>query len=157
MKFYKSAKGQPEDIQITNDAFHFITKREPCLDEDNAEEIEELRTRYKYGFAIVGEPVFVEDSDLVEITIIPNILSEVEEQYTHYFELFDGWQVEYFYVDNNTKVKIRFFNTKTGESMREQVCDVEINKANKPQFVTDTKCIFPLWSNGKTHIIKRFQ
>ena len=154
-KFYESADGSPEEIQISNDAYYFLTKKEPCLDEDNMEEVKELNERYKHGFSFTGEPIFVEDSDLVEVTIIPRILVEVCEAYTHYFCVINHWRVEYRYIENKSKIEMRYFNTKTYKSRDKQICDVVINGAKKPQFTTRGGSIYPLWSS-KTHVIKTF-
>lgn len=152
--FYEQAKGEHEEIIVSNDTYFFFANGEPCLDEDNIDEIDELRERYKYGFEFTGNPVFVEDSDLVEISIVPNILVESAETYTHYFNFIGDWRVEFRY-ENEKQIAMRYFNTKSGEVTDKQVCDIRINKANKPEFKTAKGSIFPLWSPNKgMHQIK---
>lgn len=156
-KFYEAVDGEPEEIQISNDAYYFLRNGEPCLDEDNIEEAIEIQTTYKLGFRFVSTPVSVEDSDLVEVKIVPKVLAEIQESYTHYIPEFNNWQLEYRYIDNGTKIEMRQYNTKTGTSMHKQVCDVRINEFKKPYFVTEHGSIIPLWSNKKgRHIIKLF-
>lgn len=155
-KFYEATDGEPEEIQISNDAYFFLHNGEPCLDEDNLEEVIEIQYNYKLGFKFVNTPVPVEDSDLVEVTIIPKILVEIQECYTHYIQEFNNWQIEFRYLDNKSKIEMRRYNIKTGHSMHKQICDVRINKFKKPYFVTALGSIYPLWSNGKNHIISLF-
>lgn len=155
-KFYEAIDGKPEEIQISNDTYFFLLNSEPCLDEDNLEEVAEIQANYKLGFRFTGVPAYVEDSDLVEVTVVPRVLTEIQEFYTHYIPEFANWRLEYKYIENKTKIEMRRYNTKTGNSAHKQICDVRLNEFKKPYFVTKLGSIIPLWSNGKNHIIKLF-
>ena len=146
--------GDPEIIQLTNDAYNFFANNEPCLDEANLSEIEELKQKYAYGFTL-NDVTYVGNSGNVSVTLVPNILVESADPYTHYFWLFNGWRLEYKYLEK-AKIECRYFDTKTGVSSEVQVCDVTNNKFGKPQFKTQKGSVYPLWSNGTTHVISTF-
>lgn len=145
---------KPEIVRMSNDAYNFFANNELCLDEANLPEIEELKQKYAYGFTL-SDVTYVGNSGNVSATLTPNILVESTGQYTHYFWLFNNWRLEYKYIEK-AKIECRYFNAKTGQVFGTQICNVTTNKFGKPQFKTEKGSLYPLCSNGTTHVISTF-
>ena len=54
-----------EIVQLSNDAYHYLAFEEPCLDEDNMDEVKEFKEQFSYGFKIDPDVEFVEDLDFI--------------------------------------------------------------------------------------------
>ena len=97
-----------QTFQITNDAYHWLAFKEPCLDDENYEEAKEIKEMFPYGFKFDSKVEFVENSDLVEVIIIP--IQLVSNEFTHY--KIDGkwWKDEFYYNKDKTKAYYRIYN-----------------------------------------------
>lgn len=136
-----------EILQLSNDAYFYLTNKEPCLDENNYEEVQELKGRFKYGFKFDDQYGidFVEDSDMVECKIIP--ICESSTPFTHY--RIDGkwFKSEFYYSPDGKQVYYRTYDMCHGRFRDYGWNDVVINKYHKPE-INPCKCIFPLWGEN---------
>lgn len=136
-----------EIIQLSNDAYHFLAFKEPCLDDNNLEEAEEIKEQFPEGFKIDPEIEFVEDTDMVEIKIIP--ICESSTPFTHY-KLDGVWHKhEFYYNSDKSKVYYRIYDAYYGRFIDYGWNDVNINQFDYPD-IRPKGCIFPLW--GKSWI-----
>jgi hypothetical protein len=135
-----------QTFQITNDAYHWLAFKEPCLDDENYEEAEEIKEMFPYGFKFDSKVEFVENSDLVEVIIIP--IQLISNEFTHY--KIDGkwWKYEFYYSKDKTKAYYRIYDMYNGRFMDYGWNDVIINKYGKPEIQPCKGCIFPLWGKN---------
>ena len=142
---YNSEKA--EVVQLSNDAYFCLVHGEPCLDDDNYEEVQEFKNRFPYGYMFDRQYGidFVEDSDLIECKIIP--ICETETPFTHYRELGKWFKEEFYYNQDKTGAYYRIYDKYHGRFRDYGWNDVIINQFGKP-IIKPNKCIFPLW--GKT-------
>ena len=123
---YKLDYSKKQVLQLSNDAFFYLKEEEEPLDEV-----------CKY----------VEDSDMVEATFIPYI--DDDWQFDEYIDLFNGWQLQIKWADNNeARVEIRYYNP-TKEPFGQQICDVDLNCDGKPMIWTKEGSMYPLWKDVK--------
>lgn len=140
---------EAEILQISNDAYFYFAYKEPCLDEDNYDEIQELKARFKYGFKFDEqyEASFVEDSDLIECMLIP--ICKCNTPFTH-FRIDGKWfKSEFFYSSDKKQAYYRIYNMYDGRFQDYGWNDVIINQYGKPE-IRPNKCIFPLWGKNWT-------
>lgn len=133
-------------IQLSNDAYFYLLHGEPCLDDMNYEEAEDIKAEYPYGFKLSQSVEYVEDSDLIETTIIP-ICKNNNSPFTHY--RLDGkhFKSEFYYNDDKTKAFYRTYIAYKKEFRTYGWCDVKINQLGKP-YINPNNCIFPLWGKS---------
>lgn len=131
-----------EIVQLSNDAYHFLAFKEPCLDEDNMDEVKELKEQFPYGFKIEQDIEFVENSDLIECKIIP--ICESSTPFTHYKTDGSWFKDEYYYNEDKTKAYYRIYDMHSGRFLDFGWNDVIINKYGHPE-IRPGKSIFPLW------------
>lgn len=136
-----------EIVQLSNDAYHFLAFKEPCLDEDNMDEVEEFKEQFPYGFKIEPGIEPVEDSDLVECKVIP--ICESSTPFTHYKLEGTWWKLEFYYSEDKTKAHYRAYDMYSGRFLDYGWNDVIINQYGHPE-IRPKGCIFPLW--GKSWI-----
>lgn len=136
-----------EIVQLSNDAYHFLAFKEPCLDEDNMDEVEEFKEQFLYGFKFEPDIEPVEDSDLVECKVIP--ICECSTPFTHYKLEGTWWKLEFYYNEDKTKAYYRMYDMYSGRFLDYGWNDVIINKSGHPE-IRPKGCIFPLW--GKSWI-----
>lgn len=132
-----------EVVQLSNDAYFYLACGEQCLDEDNYEEAEELRTQFKYGFKFDKQYGidFVEDSDMIECRIIP--ICECKTPFTHY-RLDKKWhKSEFYYSPDKKQAYYRIYDMYNGRFRDYGWNDVIINQFGKPE-IRPNGCIFPL-------------
>ena len=144
---YKLDYSKKQVLQLSNDAFFYLKEEDDPLDEDNLDEAIEIIGMFPNGFHIDDDWKYVEDSDMVEATFIPYI--DDEWQFDEYKDLFNGWQLQIKWVDNNkAQVEIRYYNP-TKEPFGQQICDVELNDDGRPYIVTKEGSMFHLWKDVK--------
>lgn len=134
-----------ECIQLSNDAYHFLAHGEPCLDESNMDEVEELKERFLYGFKFGPDIEPVEDSDLIECSIIP--ICECDTPFTHYRILENLFKEEYYYSKDKTQVYYRLYLIRQGRFLDYGWNKIEINQFGKPAIKPRKNC-FPLWGKS---------
>lgn len=88
-----------QTMQISNDAFFFITEEEEPLDEENLEEANEIIGMFPNGFCVEENWKPVEDSDLIEATFIPYVKDE--NDYDEYQDLTKYIQMQIKWLDAN--------------------------------------------------------
>lgn len=98
-------------MQISNDAFFFITEEEEPLDEENLEEAQEVLSMFPNGFYVEENWKPVEDSDLIEATFIPYV--EDEDDWDEYQDLTKYIQMQIKWLDAN-HIRVWWFNNQTG-------------------------------------------
>lgn len=104
-------------LQISNDAFFYITKGESPLDEDNLEEARKIISMFPNGFYMDENYAVIKNSNLVEVTVIPykeNIQHDYD--YDEYLNLTTDIQLRIKWLDDN-HIKAYMHNIKndTGE------------------------------------------
>lgn len=136
-----------EILQLSNDAYFCLAHKEPCLDEDNYEEVQEFKARFKYGYKFDEQYGidFVEDSDLIECKVIP--ICECSTPFTHYCLEGKWFKSEFYYNEDKTQVYYRTYNMYDGRFRDYGWNKVEINQYGKPE-IRPNKCIFPIWGKN---------
>jgi len=134
-----------ETIQISNDAYYNLVFGETCLDGNNIGEVKELKKRFPYGFGFKPGIEYVDDSDLIECTIIP--ICECSTPFTHY-KIQGKWcKEEFYYSPDRQSVHYRFFNLYDHKFIDYGWNDIIINEQNKPE-IRPKGCIIPLWGKS---------
>ena len=100
-----------QTMQISNDAFFFITEEEEPLDEENLEEAQEVLSMFPNGFYVEENWKPVEDSDLIEATFIPYV--EDEDDWDEYQDLTKYLQMQIKWLDAN-HIRIWWYNCQKG-------------------------------------------
>lgn len=100
-----------QTMQISNDAFFFITEEEEPLDEENLEEAQEVLSMFPNGFYVEENWKPVEDSDLIEATFIPYV--EDEDDWDEYQDLTKYIQMQIKWLDAN-HIRVWWYNSQTG-------------------------------------------
>lgn len=133
-------------FQISNDAFYNLKYGEPCFDEENLDEIEELKAMFPYGFKISDKIEFVENTDLIECEIIP--ICVTSSLFTHYIIEGKWFKSEYYYSADRKQAYYRTYNMYDKRFIDYGWNDVRINQFGKPVITPKNNCIFPLWGNN---------
>ena len=120
-------------MQMSNDAFYYLYYNEEPLDEDNLEEALEILSTFPNGFYIDESWKAVEDSDLIEATLIPYIEDKVD--YDEFENITNTAQLQIKWIDSNT-IKAWYYNTKTGARKACGNLKVFINKHGHKCFHT---------------------
>lgn len=133
-----------EILQLSNDAYFYLAHKEPCLDDSNMEEVEEFKTRFKYGFKFDEQYGidFVEDSDMIECKVIP--ICECSTPFTYYRIEGRWFKSEFYYSPDKKQAYYRTYDMYNGRFYDYGWNDVMINEYGKPE-IRPNKCIFPLW------------
>ena len=136
-----------EILQLSNDAYFCLAHKEPCLDEENMEEVKELKAQFKYGFKFDEQYGidFVEDSDMIECKIIP--ICECSTPFTHYKINGKWYKSEFYYSSDKKQVYYRVYDMYNGCFHDYGWNDVIANQYGKPE-IRPNKCIFPLWGKN---------
>ena len=134
-----------EVIQLSNDAYYNLAFNEPCLDDENVDEIAEFKERFPYGFKFEPDIEFVEDSDLIECKVIP--ICESSTPYTHYNIVGKWTKYEFYYSQDRKQVNFRYYDMHDGRFIDYGWNDININQFGKPD-IRPRKCIFPLWGKS---------
>lgn len=100
-----------QTMQISNDAFFFITEEEEPLDEENLEEAQEVLSMFPNGFYVEENWKPVEDSDLIEATFIPYV--EDEDDWDEYQDLTKYTQIQIKWLDAN-HIRVWRYNGQNG-------------------------------------------
>ena len=138
---------EDEILQVSNDAYYNLAFKEPCLDEENQDEVNEIKARFPYGFKICPDIEFVENSDLVEIKLIP--INECNNKFTH-FRIDGKWHKhEFYYSEDRKQVYYRIYDMYYGRFIDYGWCDISINSFKKPE-VKVRGCTFPIWGQKWT-------
>ena len=98
MAQFKLDYSKAQAIQISNDAFFFITEEEEPLDEENLEEAQEVLSIFPNGF-YVEDWRYVKNSDLIEVIFIPYV--EDEDDWDEYQDLTKYLQIQIKWLDTN--------------------------------------------------------
>lgn len=98
-----------QTMQISNDAFFFITKKEEPLDEENLKEAQDVLNMFPNGFYIEENWKLVEDSDLIEATFIPYI----DDDWDEYQDLTKYIQMQIKWLDAN-HIRVWWYNREKG-------------------------------------------
>lgn len=79
---YKLDSTKAQQLQLSNDAFHYLMYGEEPLDDGNLDEANEITEMFPFGFSI-GDWEYVEgEYDLIEATFTPYVEDDVK---------YDGW------------------------------------------------------------------
>ena len=100
-----------QTMQISNDAFFFITEEEEPLDEENLEEAQEVLSMFPNGFYVEENWKPVEDSDLIEAIFIPYV--EDEDDWDEYQDLTKYLQMQIKWLDAN-HIRVWWYNCQKG-------------------------------------------
>ncbi len=101
-------------MQISNDAFFFITKEEEPLDEENLEEAQEVLSMFPNGFYVEKNWKTVEDSDLIEATFIPYVeYEEDKDDWDEYQDLTKYLQMQIKWLDAN-RIRVWWYDCQKG-------------------------------------------
>ena len=100
-----------QTMQISNDAFFFITEEEEPLDEENLEEAQEVLNMFPNGFYVEENWKIVENSDLIEATFIPYV--EDEDDWDECQELTKYVQAQIKWLDKN-HIRMWWYNRQKG-------------------------------------------
>ena len=100
-----------QTMQISNDAFFFITEEEEPLDEENLEEAQEVLSMFPNGFYIEENWKSVEDSDLIEATFIPYVEDNCD--YDEHQDLTKYIQMQIKWLDTN-HIRMWWYNNQKG-------------------------------------------
>lgn len=100
-----------QTMQISNDAFFFITEEEEPLDEENLEEAQEVLSMFPNGFYVEENWKLVEDSDLIEVTFVPYIKDE--DDYDEYHDCGPYLQEQIKWLDKD-HIRLWWYRIKTG-------------------------------------------
>lgn len=100
-----------QTMQISNDAFFFITEEEEPLDEENLEEAQEVLSMFPNGFYVEENWKPVEDSDLIEATFIPYV--EDEDDWDKYQDLTKYLQMQIKWLDAS-HIRVWWYNSQKG-------------------------------------------
>lgn len=111
MAQFKLDYSKAQTMQISNDAFFFITEEEEPLDEENLEEAQEVLSMFPNGFYVEENWKPVEDSDLIEATFIPYV--EDEDDWDEYQDLTKYIQMQIKWLDAN-HIRVWWYNSQTG-------------------------------------------
>lgn len=98
-------------MQISNDAFFFITEEEEPLDEENLEEAQKVLSMFPNGFYVEENWKPVEYSDLIEAIFIPYV--EDEDDWDEYQDLTKYLQIQIKWLDTN-HIRAWLYNCKKG-------------------------------------------
>lgn len=134
-----------EIVQLTNDAYYYLAFDEPCLDDENMDEVKEFKERFPYGFKFNPGIEPVEGTDLIECTVIP--ICECNTPYTHYKVMNKWFKNEFYYSEDKKRACYRIYNMYNGFFVDLGWSDVIINKFGKPE-IHAKKCILPLWGKN---------
>lgn len=110
-----------QTMQISNDAFFFITEEEEPLDEENLEEAQEVLSMFPNGFYVEENWKPVENSDLIEATFIPYV--EDEDDWDEYQDISKYWQMQIKWLDTN-HIRVWWYNCQ--KSTRELQGDFKV-------------------------------
>lgn len=111
MAQFKLDYSKAQTMQISNDAFFFITEEEEPLDEENLEEAQEVLSMFPNGFYVEENWKPVEDSDLIEATFIPYV--EDEDDWDEYQDLTKYIQMQIKWLDAN-HIRVWWYNSQKG-------------------------------------------
>lgn len=120
-------------IQMSNDAFCYLLYGEEPLDENNLEEAEEIQAMFPYSFDIEDDWKAVENSDLIEATLIPYVEDRID--YDEYENLTESVQLQIKWLDASM-IRAWWFNSKTGTRELRGDFNVYINKCGLKCFHT---------------------
>lgn len=155
---YKLDNTKARQLQMSNDAFHYLMYGEEPLDDDNLDEANEIAAMFPFGYSI-GDWEYVEgENDLIEATIIPYVKDDV--RYDGWMDFIaKNWIFKYRTIDATT-VHVCIENEVTGEVHLDCDCNmVQLN--NKPWVVFNSNgdasvlsnwsccCRVPLWKCNK--------
>lgn len=121
MTQFKLDYSKAQTMQISNDAFFFITEEEEPLDEENLEEAQEILSMFPNGFYVEENWKPVEDSDLIEAVFIPYV--EDKDDWDEYQDLTKYLQMQIKWLDTN-HIRVWQYNCQKGT--RELQGDFEV-------------------------------
>ncbi len=99
MAQFKLDYSKAQTMQISNDAFFYLTEEEEPLDEENLDEAKEIVSMFPNGFYVNENWKLVENSDLIEVTFIPYV--EDNDDYDEYQNLTNHIQLQIKWLDSN--------------------------------------------------------
>lgn len=111
MAQFKLDYSKAQTMQISNDAFFFITEEEELLDEENLEEAQEILSMFPNGFYVKENWKPVENSDLIEATFIPYV--EDNDDWDEYQDLTKYLQMQIKWLDAN-HIRAWQYNSQNG-------------------------------------------
>lgn len=111
MAQFKLDYSKAQTMQISNDAFFFVTEEEEPLDEENLEEAQEILNMFPNGFYVEENWKSVEDSDLIEATFIPYV--EDNDDWDEYQNLTKYLQMQIKWLDTN-HIRVWWYNCQKG-------------------------------------------
>lgn len=155
---YKLDSTKAQQLQMSNDAFHYLMYGEEPLDDDNMEEANEIAAMFPFGFSI-GDWEYVEgEYDLIEAIFTPYVKDDVK--YDGWMDyIAKGWIFKYRLVDATT-AHINVENEITGEVRIDFDCRV-VQFNSRPWVVYNSEgdasmlssysncCQIPLWKCNK--------
>ena len=142
---YNSEKA--ETVIMSNDAYYYLAFNEPCLDDSNVEEANEIKGRFPHGFKIGPDIENMATSGQVKCQIIP-ICENSKSPFTHY--RIDGtwFKDEFYYNEDKSKVHYRIYNGYDKRFLDFGWNDVQLNQYGKPEIKTENGSILPLWGKS---------
>ena len=99
MAQFKLDYGKAQTMQISNDAFFFITEEEEPLDEKNLKEAQEILSMFPNGFYVEKNWKSIENSGLIEATFIPYV--EDKDDWDECQDLTKYIQIQIKWLDTN--------------------------------------------------------
>ena len=122
-------------LQISNDAFYYLSYGEEPLDESNIEEAKEVVSMFPNSFYIDENWREVEDCPgMIEATFIPYI--EDQADYDMYQDLTSNIQQQVKWLEDRKAVRVWWYNKKTGERSLKGEFKVYTNKFGNECFHT---------------------
>ena len=94
-------------MQISNDAFFYLLKKEEPLDEENLKEAQKILAMFPCGFYIEKNWKALENSDLIKCTFIPYIEDDMD--FDEYQELTCYIHQQIKWLDANT-IRVWWYN-----------------------------------------------
>lgn len=91
-------------LRMSNDTFYYLRDNEEPLDEANIEEAMEIIAMFPDGFELDKNAVFIENSDLVEVAVIPYGVES--DGYDLYHELAKGYVQQLKFTRGGTHVQV---------------------------------------------------
>lgn len=142
-----------QTMQISNDAFFFITEEEEPLDEENLEEAQEVLSMFPNGFYVEENWKLVENSDLIEATFIPYV--EDEDDWDECQELTKYVQAQIKWLDEN-HIRMWWYNSQKGTRELQGDFKVYTNQYGHKCFHTGNQDLGFVPGKMSLYFLKRF-
>lgn len=154
MKQLRLNHSKKQTMQISNDAFMYLFKGEEPLDEENLEEAYEIIALFPDGFSIEKDWKAVEDSDLIECTLVPFI--EQECDFDEYENLTNNLQMQIKWL-NGDCIRAWLYNLQTGVRELKGDFNVYTNNFGHKCFHTGSQDLQFITGKMSLYFLKNFK